>query len=58
MLKRVLLGSAMLALAVQCATAQQRDVKIGFVTTLSGGPAAVGNDMRDGFELATTWGGR
>jgi branched-chain amino acid transport system substrate-binding protein len=52
MLKRVLLGSAMLALAVHCATAQQRDVKIGFVTTLSGGPAAVGNDMRDAFELA------
>jgi branched-chain amino acid transport system substrate-binding protein len=52
MLKRALLGSAMLALAVHCATAQQRDVKIGFVTTLSGGPAAVGNDMRDGFELA------
>ena len=44
MLKRVLLGSAMLALAVHCATAQQRDVKVGFVTTLSGGPAAVGND--------------
>ena len=52
MLKRVLLGSAMLALAVHCATAQQRDVKVGFVTTLSGGPAAVGNDMRDAFELA------
>jgi branched-chain amino acid transport system substrate-binding protein len=52
MLKRVLLGSAMLALAVHCATAQHRDVKIGFVTTLSGGPAAVGNDMRDAFELA------
>jgi len=52
MLKRVLLGSAMLALAVHCAAAQQKDVKIGFVTTLSGGPAAVGNDMRDAFELA------
>ena len=52
MLKRVLLGSAMLALAVHCATAQQRDVKVGFVTTLSGGPAAVGNDMRDAFGLA------
>ena len=52
MLKRVLLGSAMLALAVHCASAQQRDVKIGFVTTLSGAPAAVGNDMRDAFELA------
>jgi branched-chain amino acid transport system substrate-binding protein len=52
MFKRVLLGSAMLALAVHGAAAQQKDVKIGFVTTLSGGPAAVGNDMRDGFELA------
>jgi branched-chain amino acid transport system substrate-binding protein len=52
MLKRVLLGSAMLALAAHCASAQQRDVKIGFVTTLSGAPAAVGNDMRDAFELA------
>jgi len=52
MLKRVLLGSAMLALAVHCASAQQKDVKIGFVTTLSGAPAAVGNDMRDAFELA------
>jgi branched-chain amino acid transport system substrate-binding protein len=52
MLKQVLLGSAMLALAVHCASAQQRDVKIGFVTTLSGAPAAVGNDMRDAFELA------
>ncbi len=52
MLKRVLLGSAILALAVHCASAQQRDVKIGFVTTLSGAPAAVGNDMRDAFELA------
>jgi branched-chain amino acid transport system substrate-binding protein len=52
MLERVLLALAMLAVAVHCATAQARDVKIGFVTTLSGGPAAVGNDMRDGFELA------
>lgn len=52
MLRRGLLGSAMLALAVHCASAQQRDVKIGFVTTLSGAPAAVGNDMRDAFELA------
>src|ERR671930_1632549 len=42
----------MLALAVHCAIAQQREVKIGFVTTLSGAPAAVGNDMRDAFELA------
>jgi branched-chain amino acid transport system substrate-binding protein len=30
----------------------QSDVKIGFVTTFSGPAAAVGNDLRDGFELA------
>ena len=30
----------------------QSDVKIGFVTTFSGPAAAVGNDMRDAFELA------
>ena len=52
MLKPVLLGAVMLAVAGDCAIAQQREVKIGFVTTLSGGPAAVGNDMRDAFELA------
>ena len=32
--------------------AQSNDVKIGFVTTFSGPAAAVGNDLRDGFELA------
>ena len=52
MLKRVLLGSAMLALAASSAAAQQKEVKIGFVTTFSGGTAAIGNDMRDAFELA------
>jgi branched-chain amino acid transport system substrate-binding protein len=31
--------------------AQAQDVKVGFVTTLSGGAAAIGNEMRDGFEL-------
>jgi len=30
----------------------QSDVKIGFVTTFSGPAATVGNDLRDGFELA------
>ena len=52
MLKQVVLGSTMLAFAATCAAAQQRDVKIGFVTTFSGAAAAVGNDMRDAFELA------
>jgi branched-chain amino acid transport system substrate-binding protein len=39
-------------LAAGPATAQQKTVKIGFVTTLSGGPAVVGNDMKNAFELA------
>lgn len=33
-------------------------VRIGFVTTLTGGPAAIGNDMRDAFELALDHMGR
>jgi branched-chain amino acid transport system substrate-binding protein len=52
MLKQLLLGSAMLAFAPSGATAQQREVKIGFMTTFSGASAAVGKDMRDAFELA------
>jgi branched-chain amino acid transport system substrate-binding protein len=52
MLERALLASVMLAAAAGGAVAQQKDVKIGFVSTFSGGVAAVGNDMRDAFELA------
>jgi len=51
MLKHLLLGSALFAVAVVPANAQN-DVKIGFVTTFSGAIAVVGNDMRDAFELA------
>ena len=41
----VLLAIGSLALA-------QRSVKVGFVSTLSGGGAALGIDVRDGFNLA------
>jgi branched-chain amino acid transport system substrate-binding protein len=37
---------------VQQATAQQNTVKIGYVSTFSGPTAAIGNHMRNGFELA------
>ncbi len=37
--------------AVGQATAQQKTVKIGFVSTFSGPTAAIGNDMRNAFEL-------
>src|SRR5262245_61710072 len=52
MFQRVPLGSAMLAVIATAAVGQQREVKIGFLTTFSGGPSGVGQDMRDAFELA------
>jgi branched-chain amino acid transport system substrate-binding protein len=51
-MKRMLLGTvALLALATAPAVAQQKTVKIGFVSTFSGPVAAIGNDMRNSFEL-------
>src|SRR5215813_11741054 len=51
-MKRVLLACcAMLALATAPALAQQKTIKIGFISTFSGPPAAIGNDMRNSFEL-------
>jgi branched-chain amino acid transport system substrate-binding protein len=49
--KRTAVLAALLALAATPAAAQE-SVKIGFVATFSGPAAAIGNDMRDGFELA------
>ena len=51
-MKRMLLGTvALLALATAPAVAQQKSVKIGFISTFSGPVAAIGNDMRNSFEL-------
>src|SRR6202521_1982784 len=47
-----LVGVAVLMLAAGPAVAQQKSVKIGFVSTFSGPPAVVGNDMKNSFELA------
>ena len=49
---------AALTLAAAPATAQQKTVKIGFVSTFSGPVAAIGNDMRNSFELALDHHGR
>lgn len=38
--------------AMLAAGAAQADIKIGMITTLSGGGASLGVDIRDGFELA------
>ena len=52
-MKRTLLTAcAVLALAAAPAVAQQKTVKIGFVSTFSGPTAVIGNDMRNSFELA------
>src|SRR5690349_22489553 len=60
-MKRTFLAScalAALALAAAPATAQQKTVKIGFIGTFSGPAAAIGNDMRNSFELALDHHGR
>ncbi len=46
-----LLATTTLALVAGPALAQQKTVKIGFVSTFSGPAAAIGNDMRNSFEL-------
>jgi branched-chain amino acid transport system substrate-binding protein len=51
-------AAAMLVLAAGPATAQQKTVKIGFVSTFSGPVAAIGNDMKDSFELGLDHHGR
>jgi branched-chain amino acid transport system substrate-binding protein len=38
-------------MAAQPAAAQQKTIKIGFISTFSGPAAAIGNDMRNSFEL-------
>jgi hypothetical protein len=51
MKKRTAVVAALLALAATPSAAQE-SAKIGFVATFSGPAAVIGNDMRDGFELA------
>jgi branched-chain amino acid transport system substrate-binding protein len=53
-----LLAGTILALAAGPAMAQNKSVKIGFVSTFSGPVASIGNDMRNAFELALDHMGR
>ncbi|HEY7246769.1 MAG TPA: ABC transporter substrate-binding protein [Xanthobacteraceae bacterium] len=58
-MKRILLGAAaLLAFAATPALPQQKTIKIGFISTFSGPPAAIGNDMRNSFELGLDHFGR
>ncbi len=52
MRKALIAAGAVLLLAAGPSLAQQKTIKIGFVTTLSGPTAVIGNDMRNSFELA------
>jgi branched-chain amino acid transport system substrate-binding protein len=52
--RKLLLATAALVVvfAAMPAPAQQKGVKIGFISTFSGPTAVIGNDMRNSFELA------
>ena len=62
MRKSALIAGAALLLAagpaMNPALAQQKSVKIGFISTFSGPVAVIGNDMRNSFELALDHMGR
>src|SRR5215203_6683928 len=51
-MRNVLLATTALMLMAGPAPAQQKTVKIGFISTFSGPTAVIGNDMRNSFELA------
>src|SRR5215204_5385598 len=50
--RKMLLATTALMLMAGPAPSQQKPIKIGFVSTFSGPTAAIGNDMRNSFELA------
>src|SRR5688500_6004261 len=52
-MKRIAIAAAIVlaSMAPVPAPAQQKSVKIGFVSTFSGPTAVIGNDMRNSFEL-------
>jgi branched-chain amino acid transport system substrate-binding protein len=58
MKKLLMAAGAILALAAGPAAAQDKPIKIGFVSTFSGPTAVLGNQMRNAFELALDHMGR
>jgi branched-chain amino acid transport system substrate-binding protein len=58
MTKAWIAAGAVLALASGPAMAQDKTVKIGFISTFSGPVAAIGNDMKNSFELGLDQRGR
>jgi branched-chain amino acid transport system substrate-binding protein len=51
-------ASALLAITLGPAFTQGKTIKIGFISTFTGPPAAIGNDMRNAFELGLDHHGR
>ena len=51
MIRIGILAATALALAASPAVAREKTIKIGFISTFSGPTAAIGNDMRNAFEL-------
>src|SRR6476619_1623195 len=51
MIRTGVAAATVLALVAGPAWAQEKTVKIGFISTFSGPVAAIGNDMRNSFEL-------
>ena len=58
MRKALLATAALLIIAASPAMPQQKTIKIGFISTFSGPVAAIGNDMRNSFELGLDHNGR
>jgi branched-chain amino acid transport system substrate-binding protein len=56
--KMTIIPAAALALFAGPALAQQKTAKIGFISTFSGPVAAIGNDMKNSFELGLDQHGR
>ncbi|RVT83322.1 ABC transporter substrate-binding protein [Rhodobacteraceae bacterium CCMM004] len=52
MIRPILSAAAVAALATAAPAAEHGGVKVGMITTLSGGGAGLGIDVRDGFQLA------
>jgi branched-chain amino acid transport system substrate-binding protein len=51
MIRAGCIAATVLALTAGSALAQDKTIKIGFISTFSGPTAAIGNDMRNAFEL-------
>ncbi|HCQ58084.1 MAG TPA: ABC transporter substrate-binding protein [Sulfitobacter sp.] len=56
-MKSLVMAASVAALAAGGAWAEEGKVKVGMITTLSGGGAGLGIDVRDGFMLATKMAG-